>query len=97
MILFLDRLPLLTLAGARREQDRPWVVPAPVVAIEPYEGLGLPLIGNRLLSRAGIRLEVDYRRRTLSLWLPASRFDSLAQWPRRLFSGYAAQPIVWQR
>jgi hypothetical protein len=58
-------------------------------------GLGLPLIGTRLLARAGVRTDIDFRRRTVSLWLHASLLASVAQWPHRLFGG--RQVVIWHR
>ena len=58
-------------------------------------GLGLPLIGTRLLIRAGLRTDIDWARRRFSAWVPAPWFKSLLQFPRRLLGGRSAHAMQW--
>lgn len=52
-----------------------------------------PLIGIRSLQRAGLKIEVDFVRLTLSLWTPGAWHTNLGCWLRRLPDSFATIPL----
>jgi hypothetical protein len=54
-----------------------------------------PLLGMRALQRAGLRLAIDFRRETVSVWTPGSLLQGLGRFVRRLPSGFAVVPPSW--
>ena len=54
-----------------------------------------PLIGLRALHRAGVRLQIDFARATVSLWTPGPWHQRLSLIVRRVLSGYATVPPPW--
>src|SRR5207247_2601842 len=68
------------------------VSPAPGM---PRGGFGLPLIGTRLLKRAGLQTHIDWARGEFSAWVPATRWQSWLQISRRALSGFARREIAW--
>lgn len=51
-----------------------------------------PLLGVRLLLRAGLKVQTDFARATVSVWTPGSWRDSLTVTMRRLATGFARRP-----
>lgn len=85
--------------------DRPLLLPigsglevhVPAAPIARRGGLGLPLIGTRLLIRAGLRADIDYGRQCLSAWIPAPWLTSRLQFSLRLARGFARSPVAWHK
>jgi hypothetical protein len=55
-----------------------------------------PLIGLRALMRAGLRVQIDFARATVSLWTPGLWYQGIWLLLRRTLSGYATVPMPWQ-
>lgn len=53
----------------------------------------LPLIGNRLLHASGIRTDIDFRRRVLSVWVPAPWYRNGLDLLGRVRAGFATTPV----
>jgi hypothetical protein len=54
-----------------------------------------PLLGLRVLRRAGLCVQVNLSRMTVSVWVPGSLLTALSLSLRRLFDGYRTLPITW--
>ena len=83
--------PLLLPIGSGLE------VHVPAAPEQRRGGLGLPLVGTRLLIRAGLRADSDYGRQRVSAWVPATWLASRLQLPRRLMNRFDRQTIAWHR
>lgn len=54
-----------------------------------------PLIGLRALHRAGVLLQIDLARATVSLWTPGPWYQNLFLFLRRARSGFSTLPPPW--
>lgn len=54
-----------------------------------------PLLGMRALRRAGLCLQIDFVRSTVSVWVPAPWPRRLAVTVRRCLSGFRTLPAPW--
>jgi hypothetical protein len=54
-----------------------------------------PLLGLRALLRAGLKVQIDFARATVSLWTPGPWYRGLSLGLRRLLTGYAKLPVRW--
>jgi hypothetical protein len=54
-----------------------------------------PLIGLRALHRAGVILQINLARATVSLWTPGPWHQNLALFLRRALFGFATLPPPW--
>jgi hypothetical protein len=65
------------------------------VAQRPDPEFHRPLVGMRALRRAGVRVQIDFTRGTVSLWVPGPWLQGLWLFSRRTLSGYATRPMPW--
>jgi hypothetical protein len=61
----------------------------------PNPDSNCPLLGMRALAAAGLKLEIDFRRQTVSVWVPAPWRQQAWLTARRLASGFATEPVRW--
>jgi hypothetical protein len=54
-----------------------------------------PLIGMRALRRAGLKVQIDFAKATLSLWIPGTALRSLFLFLRRTLMRSAPDPMSW--
>src|SRR5262249_44857757 len=54
-----------------------------------------PLLGMRALERAGLKVLIDFRRGTVSVWTPESWFRQTWFWFRRMPSGFRPLTLPW--
>jgi hypothetical protein len=54
-----------------------------------------PLLGMRALLRAGVRVQIDFARATVSVWVPGSWSRCLAVSLRRSLTGFRTLPVHW--
>jgi hypothetical protein len=54
-----------------------------------------PLLGMRALAAAGLKIEIDFPRQTVSVWVPASWRRQIWLTVRRVASGFATEPLLW--
>jgi hypothetical protein len=76
--------------------------PLPVVAgiafrdaVAPENESLRPLLGMRVLLRAGVKVQIDCARATVSVWTPGPWYQSLSLELRRLVTGFATVPVRW--
>jgi hypothetical protein len=55
-----------------------------------------PLIGMEALQQARLRVRIDYRKGTASIYPPGSWYAALGLFVRRTLAGYATLPLPWQ-
>jgi hypothetical protein len=55
-----------------------------------------PLLGMRALAAAGLKMEIDFRRRTVSVWVPGPWHQQIWLTVRRVASGFATEPVRWE-
>jgi hypothetical protein len=82
-------------------RQTPWLLPlAQGIAFRnqrsiPDPDTTCPLLGMRALHGAGLRLTIDFRRETVSVWTPGSLVHGLGRFVRRLPAGFAVVPPGW--
>jgi hypothetical protein len=54
-----------------------------------------PLLGMRAMVAAGLKLAIDFRRQTVSVWVPAAWYQQAWLTVRRVASGFAPEPVRW--
>ncbi len=54
-----------------------------------------PLLGMRVLLRAGLHVHLDFARATVSVWVPAPWPRRLAVTTRRCLTGFRTLPVRW--
>jgi hypothetical protein len=52
-----------------------------------------PILGMRALRRAGLKILLDYRRATASVWVPATAFQTWTHWAGRVLPHFRPVPI----
>jgi hypothetical protein len=57
--------------------------------VHPNPESAIPLLGVRVLRRAGLKVLFDFAAATVSVWLPGSRLRGLTRWLRRLPGRFA--------
>jgi hypothetical protein len=55
-----------------------------------------PLLGMRALAAAGLRIEIDFRRQTVSAWVPAPGQQRIWLAVRRVASRFTTEPVRWE-
>jgi hypothetical protein len=78
-------------------QARPYLLPLatgmPFFDQSPAQPRRYPLLGMGILLRAGLRVQFDLSRLTLSVWVPGWSLRNLALWLRRLPGGFRTLPL----
>jgi hypothetical protein len=65
------------------------------VAQRPEADSDSPLLGMRALLRAGLKVQIDFGKATLSVWTPGPWHRTVTLWLRRALSGFARVPMPW--
>jgi hypothetical protein len=82
-------------------QQTPWPLPVlqgiafPEQRSVPDPDVNCPLLGMRALHAAGLRLAIDFRRETVSVWTPGSPLHAFGRFVRRLPAAFAVAPPAW--
>jgi hypothetical protein len=50
----------------------------------------------RALAAAGLKMEIDFHRQTVSAWVPAPWHQQTWLAVRRVASGFATEPVRWE-
>ena len=61
----------------------------------PASDFHRPLIGMGALLRAGLKVQIDFARATVSIWTPGSWPENVTLLWRRLLSGRSTLPPLW--
>jgi hypothetical protein len=61
----------------------------------PNPDTDCPLLGMEALHGAGLRVAIDFRRETVSVWTPGSLLHGIGRFVRRVPSGFALTPPSW--
>jgi hypothetical protein len=54
-----------------------------------------PILGMSALRRAGLKILLDYRRATASVWVPATVLQTWTHWAGRVLPHFRPVPIRW--